>query len=106
MVAYACINLQDWSTYYLRYINILPQYRGHQLALDIMDKICQTLQHFGIERIEAHVSVGNLGQQIRMAKMGFISTGNYQSERWGSLSLLTKYLDKKYQHTFQRQFCL
>lgn len=106
MIGYACINLQDWSSYYLRYINILPQYRGQQLVIDFVNFTTMVLGQHKIDRIETHVAAHNAGQMSKLVKLGFMVNGNYQSERWGSMTLLTKYLNDKYQQVFQRQFCL
>lgn len=106
MVGYACIHLQDWSTYYLRYINVLPEYRGHKLVVDFVETVAKTLKEAGLERIETHVAVHNASQISKLVRLGFVANGNYQSERWGNMILLTKFLSLKHKETFNRQFCL
>ncbi len=106
MVGYASINLQDWSTYYLRYINVLPEYRGHKVIVNIVEFIIDTIQAYGITRVQADVSVNNHSQLAKHVRMGFLVTGNTQCERWGSMVHLTKLLDEKANAVFSKQYCL
>lgn len=106
MVGYAAINMLDWSTYYLRYINVLPEYRGHKLVIDFVNYAMVELKRAGVERVEAQISANNASQISKHVRMGFVATGSSQSERWGSMIQLTKYLSEKHEAVFKRQFCL
>lgn len=106
MVGYASINMQDWSTYYLRYINVLPKYRGDKIVVDVVNTVEKTLSAYGVSRIQADVAVNNPSQLSKMVRMGFVVTGNTQCERWGSMVSLTKLLNEKARDVFSKQYCI
>lgn len=96
----------DWSTYYLRYTNILPAYRGCQLTIRTIAFLSNILFSVGVQRIKTEVSPSNLRQVQRLSKLGFVISGNTLSERWGALLFMTKYLDNQSEQTFYNQFCV
>jgi len=106
MVGVFVANVLDWSTYYFRYTNIHPDYRGHQLTERNIASLSQILFKHGVQRICLDVSPSNTEQIQRLSKLGFIISGNIFSERWGSNIMMTKFLDEKYQQVFFDQFCL
>lgn len=99
-------NVLDWSSYYFRYTNIHPDYRGHQFTERSIKFLIQILKDHGVQRICLDVSPSNTEQVQRLSKLGFFISGNTFSERWGVNIAMTKYLDPKYEQVFFDQFCV
>lgn len=95
----------DWSSYYFRYINVLPEYRGFNLAIKSISFLIEHLKKHGVERILCDVSPSNLRQITRLTKLGFNIVGQETSERWGTLLKFNKFLSKKHEKYYLNQFC-
>lgn len=100
--------IQDWTTYYLRYITINPEHRNNNLTLSFVKAIEHILQNYKIEKITCDVSPTNLGQVSRMSQAGYVYTGNVLSERFGANIRLTKFIKddcwKAYNQNFIQRF--
>lgn len=98
-------NPMDWSTYYFRYINVLPAYRGLGLAEKSIQLLLKILQGHQVERVHAEVSLSNLRQVARLTNLYFNVTGHISSERWGSMVIMTHFLSQKHEKVFLNNFC-
>jgi len=95
----------DWSTYYMRSVAILPEYRDRRLLTRVMEKTYEPLREAGVERIEGECSPSN-GPMMRMLTgLGFLVTSTANSERWGATVRSTKFLREEAEDVFARQFC-
>ena len=95
----------DWSTYYLRYALILPEFRLKGLWQGFLTHFLSVLKKYGIERVEGDVSPSNLGQIHTFNKMQFNITGMQVTERWGTVLKFTKYLSGASESQFLDRFC-
>ncbi|MCG8591078.1 MAG: hypothetical protein MJE66_17435 [Proteobacteria bacterium] len=94
----------DWSTYYLRYLAMLPEARGCGSVAGIIEDFGEWLAPHGFERLEVDVSVSHLAQLRRMIGCGFYVMGTLQSERWGALVHLVRFLSQSHEDVFLDQF--
>lgn len=100
-----CIcNPTDWSTYYIRIIAILPEYRRHRIADELGPLFEETLRGVGVERIEAETAPTNVIMNRIFLSQGWMVTATVNSERWGVLLRYTKFLTPESERTFRRQF--
>lgn len=95
----------DWSTYYMRSVAILPEYRDRRLLTRIMEQTCEPLRAAGVERIEGDCSPANLPMMRMLTGLGFLVTAAANSERWGAMVRSTKFLREDAEDVFARQFC-
>lgn len=96
----------DWSSYYLRYINILPECRGEKLCELCCQRLFPILEKHNIERVSCDISPIHKAQIHRMTNLGFVITGTFQSERWGVLLQFTKFFNQETEQNFSKNFCL
>jgi hypothetical protein len=94
----------DWSSYYARAMNILPELREGRLASELSSRICETLAGTEVARIEVETSIANIPMTRLLHGLGFLVTGSSNSERWGAMLRFTKFLREKPAETFSRQF--
>ena len=94
----------DWETYHIRYVHIDPNFRREGLSYIFLEEIFNILKQHSIKRIETESSPMNRSSIGLCKKLGFIQTGNILSDRWGALIKWTKFLDKKLENIFFRQF--
>jgi GNAT superfamily N-acetyltransferase len=95
----------DWSTYYLRTHVLLPAYRGRGIMAELMRRRAAVLAGVGVQRIEGDVIPTNVAQMIAHTKIGAIVTGTSNTDRWGTLVRLTKYIEPTAEAVFHDQFC-
>jgi ribosomal protein S18 acetylase RimI-like enzyme len=95
----------DWSTYYIRFVAILPEYRGRGLFQRFLPHLFEILRGVGMERVEAETSPANLAFVHLMTKFAFNVTGTTLTERWGALVRFTKFLDARSEEVFLHQYC-
>jgi ribosomal protein S18 acetylase RimI-like enzyme len=95
----------DWSTYYLRFIAVLPEYRGRRLFQLFLPILLNILKAAGVERVEADTSPSNLAIVHILNKFMFNVVGTVMTDRWGSLVRFTKFLNEAGEGTFLRQYC-
>ena len=93
----------DWSTYYMRTVAILPQYRERRLLTRFMDACYAPLRDAGIQRIEGECSPLNAPMMRMLVGQDFIVTSTSATDRWGTLVRFTKFLSQEAQQTFRRQ---
>jgi hypothetical protein len=94
----------DWSTYYCRTMNILPEFREGRLASELSSRICETLAGTEVARIEVDTSIANIPMTRLLHGLGFLVTGSSNSERWGAMLRFTKFLCGGAAETFHRQY--
>ena len=94
----------DWSTYYLRYLAMLPGHQGHGAVAGIVDRFGTFLGPYGFERMEVDVSVSHLRQLRRLIGCGFHVMGTLHSERWGAMVHLVRFLSERHEEVFLSQF--
>jgi hypothetical protein len=96
----------DWTTYYMRTVAILPEYRKRRLLTRFMERSYDPLREVGVDRIEGECSPANLPMMRMLVGQGFMVTSTANSERWGYLARFTKFLREEPEMTFLRQFCV
>jgi hypothetical protein len=96
----------DWTTYYMRTVAILPEYRDRRLLTRFMERSYEPLRAVGVERIEGECSPANLPMMRMLIGQGFMMTSTSNSERWGYVARFTKFLREEAEVTFNRQFCV
>ncbi|MBF0313738.1 MAG: GNAT family N-acetyltransferase [Oligoflexia bacterium] len=106
IIGYLSGNVYDWGSYYLRYCLIEKAHRGKNLFEAAAKRVIEILEQHQVERIEAHISVNNQKQMIRLCRMGFSVSGTVATDRWGVLTSLTKFNNNKANEVFNTQFCL
>lgn len=94
----------DWSSYYARAMNILPEFREGRLASELSRRISETLARTEVARIEVDTSIANIPMTRLLHGLGFHVTGSSNSERWGAMLRFTKFLREEAAETFSRQF--
>jgi Acetyltransferase (GNAT) family len=95
----------DWSTYYIRFCAVLPDFQGKQLLQRFFPKFFDILSAAGVERVETETSPSNLAVMHIMNRFRFNVAGTILSERWGALARFVKFLDQESESTFLRQYC-
>lgn len=95
----------DWSTYYWRSVAFLPEHQGRGLLAAALDHTDVVLRDAGIVRVEGEAAPNNYRQVRLLLRLGYCVTGSINSERWGTMLRLTKYLAPEAEHYFRAQFC-
>lgn len=95
----------DWNTYYLRSLAVLPEHRGLGTVPLLLERIAEILAAVGVERIEGDVSPANRMNVLAQTRLGYIATGTFNSDRWGALVRMTKFLHVEAEGVFHDQFC-
>jgi hypothetical protein len=96
----------DWTTYYMRTVAILPEYRDRRLLTRFMELSYAPLRAAGVERIEGECSPANLPMMRMLVGQGFMMTSTANSERWGYVARFTKFLREDAEVAFMRQYCV
>jgi hypothetical protein len=94
----------DWSTYYMRTVAILPEYRERRLLSGFMDLAERVLLAAGVERVEGDCSPANAPMMRMLTARNFLVTSTIASERWGLMVRFTKLLREDARAVFLRQF--
>ncbi len=97
-------NPVDWSTYYMRSVAMLPEFRERRLLTRFMERSYEPLRRAGVERIEGECSPANTAMMRMLVGQGFLVTSTANSERWGSTVRFTKFLTEDHEAVFLRQF--
>lgn len=95
----------DWSTYYFRSMGILPAYHDRGLARSWIARCLPILARYGVARVDTDVAPSNLANIRVMTRLGLNITGTHNSERWGTLVRLTKFLREDAESVFLDKFC-
>ena len=95
----------DWSTYYMRTVALLPEFRDRRLLTRLMHLTYEPLRAAGVERIEGDCSPANTPMMRMLVNEAFLVTSTINSERWGSMLRFTKFLREEAQEVFARQYC-
>jgi hypothetical protein len=97
-------NPTDWSTYYMRSVAVLPEFRERRLLTRFMEQSYGPLRDAGVERIEGECSPANAPMMRMLVGQGFLVTSTANSERWGATVRFTKFLSDEAEGVFLRQF--
>jgi hypothetical protein len=94
----------DWSTYYVRTMALLPEFREVGFTTEWVIRLGETLRTVGVERMECETSPANAPVHRMCLTTGWIQTGLVNTERWGSMIRYTRYLADEPKRVFHRQF--
>ncbi len=97
-------NPADWSSYYMRSVAVLPEFRERRLLTRFMEQSYAPLRAAGVERIEGECSPANAPMMRMLVGQGFLVTSTANSERWGATVRFTKFLSEEAESVFLRQF--
>jgi hypothetical protein len=95
----------DWSTYYWRSVALLPERQGRGLLAAALARTDAVMRESGVVRIEGETAPNNYRQLRLLLRLGYCVTGSVNSERWGTMLRLTKYLEPSAEQCFTNQFC-
>lgn len=95
----------DWTTYYMRSVAILPQYRERKLFAQMVERCFQPLAEAGVERVEGETAPTNTVMMRALTGLGFLVTSTANSERWGATVRFTKFLREEAGSIFAERFC-
>ncbi len=98
-------NPVDWSTYYWRTVAFLPEHQGRGLLAAALERTDEVMRAAGIERVEGNAAPANYRQVRLLLRLGYCITGHENSERWGAMLRLTRFLREEGEHVFFEQFC-
>jgi GNAT superfamily N-acetyltransferase len=106
-----CIGLQighptDWSSYYVRTVALLPEYRGRGIVAQLTARMVEVLRDAGIERVEGDVPPANVANMVAQTRLGYVATGVLNHDRWGAMVRLTRHIAERADDVFRRQFCM
>jgi RimJ/RimL family protein N-acetyltransferase len=94
----------DWSTYYIRTLSLLPEYRERRFLTDFETHMTPALKRAGAARYEAECSVANTPMIRFFVGAGFIVSATVNSERWGTMLRFTKFLNDDAEAAFKCHF--
>lgn len=97
-------NPVDWSTYYWRTVAFLPEHQGRGLLSAALERTDEVMRAAGIERVEGDAAPTNYRQVRLLLRLGYCITGQNNSERWGALLRLTKFLREEGEQVFLERF--
>lgn len=95
----------DWSSYYMRSAAILPAYRDRRVLTRLVEAMYAPLSAAGVERMEGEVSPTNLPMMRMLVGLGWVVNATVNSERWGTMVRLAKFLRDDAEATFSERFC-
>jgi len=95
----------DWSTYYWRSVAFLPEQQGRGLLAAALEHTDAILRDAGVMRVEGEAAPTNYRQVRLLLRLGYCVTGTTNSERWGTMLRLTKFLRADAEERFAAQFC-
>lgn len=95
----------DWSSYYWRSVAFLPEYQGRGLLKAALERADRVLREVGVERVEGEAAPTNQRQLRLLMSIGYCVTGSVNSERFGTMLKLTKFLSSEARVVFTTQFC-
>lgn len=95
----------DWSTYYLRYCAVFPEYQQGGRVQALLEHLLSVFRGAGLERVEVEISPSNLVNLHLFNKHKFNITGMQLSDRWGAVVRMTRFLSRDSESSFLDQFC-
>jgi ribosomal protein S18 acetylase RimI-like enzyme len=95
----------DWSTYYIRSLAVLPHARRPGILEGISQAMTAVLREHGVTRIENDTTPTNVANLLVTTRLGYMTTGTLNSERWGMLLRRTLFLESAAEDVFRGQFC-
>lgn len=96
-------HMTDWSSYYIRFSMILPEFQGGPLAKAFMEFLDQFLEKQGVGRLSSQASPLNLSSIGVLTRQGMTFSGVEVSDRWGVILTYTKVYRRRVEH-LQRFF--
>ncbi len=97
--------VSDWSSYYMRYAFILPQFQNLGFFKAMILQIIRSCEDAKVERVEVDISPSNSKSLTFYGKLQFSPVSTSISERWGASLRLVKFTMKKNEEHFQQLFC-
>jgi hypothetical protein len=104
IIGIAAAHPTDWSTYYVRTLALLPEYRERRVTTGFAQRLRETLRQAGVARWEAECSPANPAMIRLFVREGLLVTATVTSERWGSMLRFTKFIEPEAERTFRKQF--
>lgn len=98
-------NSFDWETYYLRYIHLDSSLRNQGIGKWFYTWIVEALEQAGVAKVQGDLSPNNHINMRLLMQLGFIATGSYQSDQWGTLIRYTRFHVSKQKEKFLERFC-
>jgi RimJ/RimL family protein N-acetyltransferase len=95
----------DWSSYYWRTVAFVPDFQGRGLLAAALEHTDAVMREAGVARVEGEAAPNNHRQVRLLMRLGYCVTGSCNSERWGTVLRLTKYLRPEAEDCFMTQFC-
>lgn len=95
----------DWSSYYMRSVAILPAHRDRRVLTRLVEAMYAPLRAAGVERMEGEISPTNLPMMRMLVGLGWVVNATVNSERWGTMVRLVKFLHEDAEATFSERFC-
>jgi ribosomal protein S18 acetylase RimI-like enzyme len=95
----------DWSSYYLRSYAFLENYRDRRIGGEFLTHACGLLREAGVDRVDVESSPTNFLAMRALTRMGWVVTATANSERWGAVVRLSRFLREDAETVFHRQFC-
>ncbi len=96
---------RDWSSYYVRSVAFLEAYRDRRIMTRFLERCYEPLRRAGVERLETECSPANMPVMKILTREGWVVTATTNSERWGTVLGLSKFLRPEAEAVFLRQFC-
>ena len=96
----------DWSSYYVRSVALLPDYRRRGIVPELTTRMVDVLAHAGIQRIEGDIPPANVANMLAQTRLGYVATGVLNHDRWGSTVRLTRHISTDSSDVFRQQFCM
>lgn len=94
----------DWSTYHVRLLALLPEFRERRITTDFEEHLCATLKSVGVTRCEAECSPANRPMVKVFLNQGWHLSATAQTDRFGTNLRFTRYLDENAEQVFCRQY--
>ena len=97
-------NPADWSSYYMRWLCLDPEFRKQRASTEFLEILFGALKAVGVARIECETAPSNVAGTAGLTSLGFRVAGMSLSERWGAMTRLYKHLDRQAEEAFVAAF--
>ena len=98
-------NPTDWSSYYMRWLCLRPDFRKRRASTEFLEVVFDALREAGVARVECETAPSNVSGTAGLTSLRFRVAGVFLSERWGALTRFNKFLDPEAEKMFARAFC-
>ncbi|MBL7714503.1 MAG: hypothetical protein JNL01_03480 [Bdellovibrionales bacterium] len=83
-------NISDWSSYYVRFAMILPDFQSGERYISFFRGVEKFLSSKSVARINGQISPMNIPSFMSVSKLGYRITGMEVTDRWGVLLNFSK----------------